>query len=169
MNDAVQPEKYYIRCDYLEKELQKLHCSTQILSEWKQEGLLLCDRGSLWCRRVIDPENTGDKAAVYVLAAMNSMEDPLSDVEIDEGFDANEEPQLLEEAQSDENCLTILMRMKKKRNPSTLTPMIPNGILKTIPLTRMRMANQRKTQTASISQPAISGRIVFDDNELTMI
>ena len=40
--------------------------------------------------------------AVYVLAAMNSMEDPLSDVEIDEGFDANEEPQLLEEAQSDE-------------------------------------------------------------------
>ena len=102
MNDAGQPEKYYIRCDYLEKELQKLHCSTQILSEWKQEGLLLCDRGSLWCRRVIDPENTGDKAAVYVLAAMNSMEDPLSDVEIDEGFDANEEPQLLEEAQSDE-------------------------------------------------------------------
>ena len=51
---------------------------------------------------MIDPENTGDKAAVYVLAAMNSMEDPLSDVEIDEGFDANEEPQLLEEAQSDE-------------------------------------------------------------------
>ena len=102
MNDAGQPEKYYIRCDYLEKELQKLHCSTQILTEWKKEGLLLCDRGSLWCRRVIDPENTGDKAAVYVLAAMNSMEDPLSDVEIDEGFDANEEPQLLEEAQSDE-------------------------------------------------------------------
>ena len=102
MNDAGQPEKYYIRCDYLEKQLQKLHCSTQILTEWKKEGLLLCDRGSLWCRRVIDPENSGDKAAIYVLAAMNSMEDPLSDVEIDEGFDANEEPQLLEEAQSDE-------------------------------------------------------------------
>ena len=37
MNDAVQPEKYYIRCDYLEKELQKLHCSTQILSEWNRK------------------------------------------------------------------------------------------------------------------------------------
>ena len=101
MNDAVQPEKYYIRCDYLEKELQRLHCSTQILSEWKQEGLLLCDRGSLWCRRVIDPENGGDKAAVYVLAAM---EEQMTNVEIEtaEEHDANEEPQLLEEAQSDE-------------------------------------------------------------------
>ena len=101
MNDAGQPEKYYIRCDYLEKELQKLHCSTQILSEWKQEGLLLCDRGSLWCRRVIDPENAGDKAAVYVLAAM---EEQMTNVEIEtaEEHDADEEPQLLEEAQSDE-------------------------------------------------------------------
>ena len=101
MNDAGQPEKYYIRCDYLEKELQKLHCSTQILSEWKQEGLLLCDRGSLWCRRVIDPENAGDKAAVYVLAAMDKQ---MTNVEIEtaEEHDADEEPQLLEEAQSDE-------------------------------------------------------------------
>ena len=101
MNDAGQPEKYYIRCDHLEKELQKLHCSTQILPEWKQEGLLLCDRGSLWCRRVIDPENSGDKAAVYVLAAMNEQ---LPDVEIEttEKHDADEEPQLLEEPQSDE-------------------------------------------------------------------
>ena len=31
MNEAGQPEKYYIRCDYLEKQLQKLHCSSQIL------------------------------------------------------------------------------------------------------------------------------------------
>ena len=101
MNEAGQPEKYYIRCDYLEKQLQKLHCSTQILSEWKQEGLLLCDRGSLWCRRVIDPENAGDKAAVYVLAAM---EEQMTNVEIEtaEEHDADEEPQLLEEAQSDE-------------------------------------------------------------------
>lgn len=81
MNDAGLPEKYYIRCDLLEKELQKLNCFTQILSQWKQEGLLLCDRGSLWCRRVIDPEQSKEKAPVYVLVAsgeaMDAEQDPL--------------------------------------------------------------------------------------------
>ena len=107
MTDAGQPEKYYIRCDCLEKELQKLHCSTQILTEWKKEGLLLCDRGSLWCRRVIDPENSGNKAAVYVLAAMDEMGEqgeqmPESETKTAKGHDADEEPQLSEETLSDE-------------------------------------------------------------------
>ena len=107
MNDAGQPEKYYIRCDCLEKELQKLHCSTQILTEWKKEGLLLCDRGSLWCRRVIDPENSGNKAAVYVLAAMDELGEqdkqmPEVKTETAKGLAADEEPQLSEETLSDE-------------------------------------------------------------------
>ena len=78
--------------------------SSVILSNWKQADLLLCDRGSLWCRRVIDPESQ-KKEAVYVLAARGDeivttvpeeeiVEDDLAmDVESDgaEKVDSNEE------------------------------------------------------------------------------
>ena len=167
MNDAGQPEKYYIRCDYLEKELQKLHCSTQILSEWKQEGLLLCDRGSLWCRRVIDPENSGDKAAVYVLAAMNSMEDPLSDVEIDEGFDANEEPQLLEEAQSDEELFDYSDEDEEEEEPIDIDPNDPEWNPENNPFDEDEDGESEEDADSQhlTTKPSLD-ESYFDDNEL---
>ena len=167
MNDAVQPEKYYIRCDYLEKELQKLHCSTQILTEWKKEGLLLCDRGSLWCRRVIDPENSGDKAAVYVLAAMNSMEDPLSDVEIDEGFDADEEPQLLEEAQSDEELFDYSDEDEEEEEPIDIDPNDPEWNPENNPFDEDEDGESEEDADSQhlTTKPSLD-ESYFDDNEL---
>ena len=63
-----KPQKYYVRKEKVEQILDDVGISSVILSNWKQADLLLCDRGSLWCRRVIDPESQ-KKEAVYVLAA----------------------------------------------------------------------------------------------------
>ena len=63
-----KPQKYYVRKEKVEQILDDVGISSVILSNWKRAGLLLCDRGSLWCRRVIDPESQ-KKEAVYVLAA----------------------------------------------------------------------------------------------------
>ena len=63
-----KPQKYYVRKEKVEQILDDVGISSVILSNWKQAELLLCDRGSLWCRRVIDPESQ-KKEAVYVLAA----------------------------------------------------------------------------------------------------
>ena len=63
-----KPQKYYVRKEKVEQILDDVGISSVILSNWKQADLLLCDRGSLWCRRVIDPE-LQKKEAVYVLAA----------------------------------------------------------------------------------------------------
>ena len=63
-----KPQKYYVRKEKVEQILDDIGISSVILSNWKQADLLLCDRGSLWCRRVIDPESQ-KKEAVYVLAA----------------------------------------------------------------------------------------------------
>ena len=63
-----KPQKYYVRKEKVEQILDDIGISSVILSNWKQAELLLCDRGSLWCRRVIDPESQ-KKEAVYVLAA----------------------------------------------------------------------------------------------------
>ena len=172
MNDAGQPEKYYIRCDYLEKELQKLHCSTQILSEWKQEGLLLCDRGSLWCRRVIDPENGGDKAAVYVLAAMDEMEKLLPDVEIEtaEVHDADEEPQLLEEAQSDEELFDYSDEDEEEEEPIDIDPNDPEWNPENNPFDDDEDDEDDESEDEPVDQSNASSpsrkKFVFDNNDL---
>ena len=169
MNDAGQPEKYYIRCDYLEKELQKLHCSTQILSEWKQEGLLLCDRGSLWCRRVIDPENGGDKAAVYVLAAMDEMEKLLPDVEIEtaEEHDADEEPQFLEEAQSDEELFDYSDEDEEEEEPIDIDPNDPEWNPENNPFDDDEdpESEDEPVDQSNASSPSRK-KFVFDNNDL---
>ena len=169
MNDAGQPEKYYIRCDYLEKELQRLHCSTQILSEWKQEGLLLCDRGSLWCRRVIDPENGGDKAAVYVLAAMDEMEKLLPDVEIEtaEVHDADEEPQLLEEAQSDEELFDYSDEDEEEEEPIDIDPNDPEWNPENNPFDDDEddESEDEPVDQSKASSPSRK-KFVFDNNDL---
>ena len=169
MNDAGQPEKYYIRCDYLEKELQKLHCSSQILSEWKQEGLLLCDRGSLWCRRVIDPENGGDKAAVYVLAAMDEMEKLLPDVEIEtaEVHDADEEPQLLEEAQSDEELFDYSDEDEEEEEPIDIDPNDPEWNPENNPFDDDEddESEDEPVDQSKASSPSRK-KFVFDNNDL---
>ena len=99
-----KPQKYYVRKEKVEQILDDVGISSVILSNWKQADLLLCDRGSLWCRRVIDPESQ-KKEAVYVLAARGDeivttvpeeeiVEDDLAmDVESDgaEKVDSNEE------------------------------------------------------------------------------
>ena len=169
MNDAGQPEKYYIRCDYLEKELQKLHCSTQILSEWKQEGLLLCDRGSLWCRRVIDPENSGDKAAVYVLAAIDEMEDPLPDIETEapEEPAADEEPQLLEEAQSDEELFSYSDEDEEEEEPIDIDPNDPEWNPENNPFDDDEdpESEEEPVDQSNASSPSRK-KFVFDNNDL---
>ena len=169
MNDAGQPEKYYIRCDYLEKELQKLHCSTQILSEWKQEGLLLCDRGSLWCRRVIDPENGGDKAAVYVLAAMDEMEDQLPDVETEapEEPAADEEPQLLEEAKSDEELFDYSDEDEEDDEPIDIDPNDPEWNPENNPFDDDEdpESEDEPVDQGNASSPSRK-KFVFDNNDL---
>ena len=166
MNDAGQPEKYYIRCDYLEKELQKLHCSTQILSEWKQEGLLLCDRGSLWCRRVIDPENGGDKAAVYVLAAMDEQ---LPDVEVEtaEEHDADEEPQFLEEAQSDEELFDYSDEDEEEEEPIDIDPNDPEWNPENNPFDDDEdpESEDEPVDQGNASSPSRK-KFVFDNNDL---
>ena len=166
MNDAGRPEKYYICCDYLEKELQKLHCSTQILSEWKQEGLLLCDRGSLWCRRVIDPENSGDKAAVYVLAAMDEQ---LPDVEIETAKepDADEEPQLLEEAQSDEELFDYSDEDEEDDEPIDIDPNDPEWNPENNPFDDDEdpESEDEPVDQGNASSPSRK-KFVFDDNDL---
>ena len=166
MNDAGQPEKYYIRCDYLEKELQKLHCSTQILSEWKQEGLLLCDRGSLWCRRVIDPENGGDKAAVYVLAAMDEQ---LPDVEVEtaEEHDADEEPQFLEEAQSDEELFDYSDEDEEEEEPIDIDPNDPEWNPENNPFDDDEdpESEDEPVDQSNASSPSRK-KFVFDNNDL---
>ena len=166
MNDAGRPEKYYICCDYLEKELQKLHCSTQILSEWKQEGLLLCDRGSLWCRRVIDPENSGDKAAVYVLAALDEQ---LPDVEIETAKepDADEEPQLLEEAQSDEELFDYSDEDEEDDEPIDIDPNDPEWNPENNPFDDDEdpESEDEPVDQGNASSPSRK-KFVFDDNDL---
>ena len=166
MNDAGQPEKYYIRCDYLEKELQKLHCSTQILPEWKQEGLLLCDRGSLWCRRVIDPENGGDKAAVYVLAAMDEQ---LPDVEVEtaEEHDADEEPQFLEEAQSDEELFDYSDEDEEEEEPIDIDPNDPEWNPENNPFDDDEdpESEDEPVDQSNASSPSRK-KFVFDNNDL---
>ena len=166
MNDAGQPEKYYIRCDYLEKELQKLHCSTQILSEWKQEGLLLCDRGSLWCRRVIDPENSRDKAAVYVLAAMDEQM-PDVEIETDEGHDADEEPQLLEEAQSDEELFDYSDEDEEDDEPIDIDPNDPEWNPENNPFDDDEdpESEDEPVDQSNASSPSRK-KFVFDNNDL---
>ena len=104
-----KPQKYYVRKEKVEQILDDVGISSVILSNWKQAELLLCDRGSLWCRRVIDPESQ-KKEAVYVLAARGNevvttvpeeeiLEDDLAmDAEADEA----EEADLDEERQEDD-------------------------------------------------------------------
>ena len=153
MNDAGQPEKYYIRCDYLEKELQKLHCSTQILSEWKQEGLLLCDRGSLWCRRVIDPENSGDKAAVYVLAAIDEQ---MPDVEIETA----EEP-------ADEELFDYSDEDEEEEEPIDIDPNDPEWNPENNPFDddENPESEDEPVDQGNASSPSRK-KFVFDDNDL---
>ena len=166
MNDAGQPEKYYIRCDYLEKELQKFHCSTQILSEWKQEGLLLCDRGSLWCRRVIDPKNGGDKAAVYVLAAMDEQL-PDVGVETAEEHDADEEPQFLEEAQSDEELFDYSDEDEEEEEPIDIDPNDPEWNPENNPFDDDEdpESEDEPVDQSNASSPSRK-KFVFDNNDL---
>lgn len=98
-----KPQKYYVRKEKVEQILDDVGISSVILSNWKQAELLLCDRGSLWCRRVIDPESQ-KKEAVYVLAAKGDEivttvpEEEI--VEADLAMDAESEE--VEEADSDE-------------------------------------------------------------------
>ena len=153
MNDAGQPEKYYIRCDHLEKELQKLHCSTQILPEWKQEGLLLCDRGSLWCRRVIDPENSGDKAAVYVLAAIDEQ---MPDVEIETA----EEP-------ADEELFDYSDEDEEEEEPIDIDPNDPEWNPENNPFDddENPESEDEPVDQGNASSPSRK-KFVFDDNDL---
>ena len=96
-----KPQKYYVRKEKVEQILDDVGISSVILSNWKQADLLLCDRGSLWCRRVIDPESQ-KKEAVYVLAAKgDEIVTPEEEiVEDDLAMDA--EADEVEEADSDE-------------------------------------------------------------------
>ena len=103
-----KPQKYYVRKEKVEQILDDVGISSVILSNWKQAELLLCDRGSLWCRRVIDPESQ-KKEAVYVLAARGNevvttvpeeeiLEDDLViDAESDEVEEADSEEQWQED------------------------------------------------------------------------
>ena len=103
-----KPQKYYVRKEKVEQMLDDVGISSVILSNWKQADLLLCDRGSLWCRRVIDPESQ-KKEAVYVLAAKGDkvvttvpeeeiLEDDLViDAESDEVEEADSEEQWQED------------------------------------------------------------------------
>ena len=99
-----KPQKYYVRKEKVEQVLDDVGISSVILSNWKQAELLLCDRGSLWCRRVIDPESQ-KKEAVYVLAARGDEivttvpEEEI--VEDDLAMDAESDE--VEEADSDED------------------------------------------------------------------
>ena len=103
-----KPQKYYVRKDKVEQILDNAGISSVILSNWKQAELLLCDRGSLWCRRVIDPESQ-KKEAVYVLAtrgdeivttvpAEEIVEDDLAmDAESDEAEEADSDEEWQED------------------------------------------------------------------------
>ena len=99
-----KPQKYYVRKDKVEQILDDVGISSVILSNWKQADLLLCDRGSLWCRRVIDPESQ-KKEAVYVLAARgDEVVTTVPEEEIVEDDLAMEaESDEVEEADSDED------------------------------------------------------------------
>ena len=99
-----KPQKYYVRKEKVEQILDDVGISSVILSNWKQADLLLCDRGSLWCRRVIDPESQ-KKEAVYVLAAKgDEIVTTVPEEEIVEADLAmNAESDEVEEADSDED------------------------------------------------------------------
>ena len=98
-----KPQKYYVRKEKVEQILDDVGISSVILSNWKQAELLFCDRGSLWCRRVIDPESQ-KKEAVYVLAARgDEIVTTVPEEEIvEDGLAMDAESDEVEEADSDE-------------------------------------------------------------------
>ena len=96
-----KPQKYYVRKDKVEQILDDVGISSVILSNWKQADLLLCDRGSLWCRRVIDPESQ-KKEAVYVLAAKRDEVVTPEEEIVKDDLAMDAEADEVEEADSDE-------------------------------------------------------------------
>ena len=109
-----------------------------------------------------------DKAAVYVLAAMNSMEDPLSDVEIaSEGFDANEEPQLLEEAQSDEELFDYSDEDEEEEEPIDIDPNDPEWNPENNPFDEDEDGESEEDADSQhlTTKPSLD-ESYFDDNEL---
>ena len=98
-----KPQKYYVRKEKVEQILDDVGISSVILSNWKRADFLLCDRGSLWCRRVIDPE-LQKKEAVYVLAARgDEVVTTVAEEEIlEDDLAMDAESDEVEEADSDE-------------------------------------------------------------------
>ena len=96
-----KPQKYYVRKEKVEQILDDVGISSVILSNWKRAELLLCDRGSLWCRRVIDPESQ-KKEAVYVLAAKRDEVVTPEEEIVKDDLVMDAESDAAEEADSDE-------------------------------------------------------------------
>ena len=82
------------------------------------------------------------------------MEDPLSDVEIDEGFDANEEPQPFRRAQSDEELFDYSDKDEEEEEPIDIDPNDPEWNPENNPFDEDEDGESEETQTASISQPS---------------
>ena len=118
-----KPQKYYVRKEKVEQILDDVGISSVILSNWKQADLLLCDRGSLWCRRVIDPESQ-KKEAVYVLAAKgDEIVTTVPEEEIVEADLAmNAESDEVEEADSDEDSGEAFDHMEDDIDESEFEP-----------------------------------------------